>query len=129
MLDKLLNTLAKLANGWAILPLVGAFVLLDNVIASPAEARIRSLAGGPIEQLDLNPSYTPEAAYSIISAYGNQGRRLYALKTLTIDTIRPLIFALLFSLLITLQPVEKGSKMKRFLGKNVLKKGYFGADG
>ena len=101
MINKLLKTLAKLANGWVILLLIGAFVLLDNIIAAPVDARMQALAGGPIEQLDLMPAYTPETAYSIISAYGDQGRQFYALTTLTIDTIRPLIFALLFSSLIT----------------------------
>ncbi|MGD8997368.1 MAG: hypothetical protein PVH80_04620 [Anaerolineae bacterium] len=62
--------------------------------------RIQTLSGG-VGELDRLIVYTPDEAYDMIAAYGQQGRQYYATIALTLDTVFPLLLALTFSLILT----------------------------
>ena len=52
--------------------------------------------------LDLEFSYSPETAYSMIESYGEEGRSRYAISAMTVDVAYPLVYTLLFMVWITL---------------------------
>ncbi len=59
---------------------------------------IRASGGGSL--FDVKPSFSPEATYERLSAYGERGRKNYAFRNLTIDVILPLsVFPFLFLLM------------------------------
>ncbi len=89
-----------MATGRRILILLAIFAVYSLAIMGPAYRRIERLSGG-IGALDFLIAYTPEQAYSMITAYGHQGRQYYATIALTLDTIFPLASALLFGLVLT----------------------------
>jgi len=52
--------------------------------------------------LDLKFSYSPETAYEIIEAYGEEGRVSYARGAMTVDVAYPIVYTLMFMVWITL---------------------------
>jgi len=71
-----------------------------GLILPAASARIEPWAGDA-GALDLLFFYTPDKAYSLISAYGEPGRGFYRNFELTIDILYPVVYALFLSLLIS----------------------------
>lgn len=99
----MLNTISKKLIHWATsrnLIIVSTFFILMNIFIMPViEARVQDTSGGA-GTLDLLFSYNPDQAYAMISAYGESGRNFYAISALTADLIYPVVYALLFSLLL-----------------------------
>ncbi len=92
--------LKRLATVQNILLLLAVFLIYNLALMQPLYARIEDYSGG-VGALDMRFSYTPEQAYRMIAAYGEEGRRYYATIALTLDTIFPLLVALLFGLAFT----------------------------
>lgn len=100
LLDKISDTLIDLATVPRILLLLAVFVVYNVAAMGPAYRRIETLSGG-VGAIDFLIIYSPEKAYDMIAAYGQQGRRYYATITLTLDTVFPILLALVFSLALT----------------------------
>ncbi|MBI5942763.1 MAG: hypothetical protein HY864_00200 [Chloroflexi bacterium] len=96
MLIKLSDTLKKYAKGWLVLILF----LLDAVFMGYVMPSIGTTmnSSGPIDLLFF---YTPQTAYEMVAAYGEQVREAYRITELTVDIIYPIVYTLFFSLLIT----------------------------
>lgn len=92
--------LKRLATARNIIMLLVAFLIYNLALMQPMYARIETYSGG-VGAIDMLFSYTPERAYEMITAYGEQGRRYYATIALTLDTVFPLLIALLLGLLLT----------------------------
>lgn len=52
--------------------------------------------------LDLKFSYSPETAYEMIEAYGEEGRASYARAAMTVDVAYPIVYTLMFMVWLTL---------------------------
>jgi hypothetical protein len=100
LLDTVADTLIRLAIGTRILLLMAIFAVYNVAAMVPAYRRIETLSGG-VGALDLLIIYSPERAYDMIAAYGQQGRSYYATVALTLDTVFPVLLALVFSLVLT----------------------------
>jgi len=100
MLTRLSNLLHKYAKGWLILILFLLDGLFMSVVMPGLKARMDNFAPdvGPIDLLFF---YTPEKAYQMVAAYGEQGRAVYRIGELTVDIIYPIVYTLFFSLFIT----------------------------
>jgi hypothetical protein len=98
-LDRFSKTLVKLGTSRNITILLLVLVAFSLAILGPIYNRIETLSGG-VGALDLLIVYTPDKAYDMISAYGQQGRQYYATIALTLDTIFPPLLALTFSLIL-----------------------------
>ena len=90
------DLLRKYAVGWLILLLLAGEIYF-NAVVLPNQARILGETG----PIDLQFFYTPETAYSMIEAYGPEVRLQYRTFALTGDILYPIVYTLLFSLVIS----------------------------
>ena len=100
MIKILLDKFSKWATGKKIFILLAIFIVFNVLVWPRTVARIEALSGG-VSPLDLQFSYSPEKAYHMIDAYGEEGREFYMLIDITADLIYPLSTSLLFALLLT----------------------------
>lgn len=100
MLTRLYEALEKYANNWLILLLLAGELLFNVVILPAQQARLEAASGG-VGPIDLLFFYTPAKVYSMVAAYGDAGRASYRTFELTGDLLYPIVYTLLFSLLIT----------------------------
>ena len=100
MLTRISDTLRKYAKGWLILILFLLDGLFMGVVMPGLSARMDNYAPG-VGPIDLLFFYTPEKAYQMVAAYGEQGRAVYRTGELTLDIIYPIVYTLFFSLFIT----------------------------
>ena len=98
-IDRLLSPLLRSVSGRTILILVAVLALFSLAVVRPLYDRIETFSGG-IGAIDALIVYTPERAYEMIAAYGQQGRQYYATIALTVDTAFPFLLALTFSLIL-----------------------------
>lgn len=111
MLSRLSGEVHSWARGWRILALFAAFV----VFAAVTLPLLRDAPGGGIVSLDAQFFYTPEEAFSTVASYGDAGRfwiRIY----LTWDIVNPVLYTLVFSLLISWlfqRSFEPGSNLQK----------------
>ena len=96
MLSKLSSLLHSWARGWLILALVAAFVIFE-VITLP---RLQATPAGNIVSLDAQLFYTPEQAFATVAAYG-EARHFWIPIYLTWDVVNPVLYTLIFGLLIS----------------------------
>lgn len=99
MPDRLIARLSQWATRRNVLLLLAVYLLIVAVILPAAQTRIEAASGG-VGPLDLVPYYGADQAYSMIEAYGPEGRPFYLLIELTVDIIYPVIYSLFFSLTI-----------------------------
>ena len=100
MIKTLSGTLNKYAKGRIILVFLALMLLFAMVIVPTIQGKIEASSGG-VSLIDLQFSYTPEKAYSMIASYGDEGRALYRTFALTGDVIYPVVYSILFSLIIS----------------------------
>ena len=100
MLSRISETLRKNSKGRLIFLLLCGEIIFNALILPQQESKIKSVSGG-VGPIDLQFFYTPEKVYSMIAAYGETGRESYRIFELTGDIIYPIVYTLLFSLLIT----------------------------
>lgn len=100
MIDRLSTELDKRANGKSILAASLLYLLIVIGILPKAEALLKSESGG-FGPIDLKFGYTPEEAYRMVEAYGERGRKRYAIIELTVDLLYPLVYATLLALVMT----------------------------
>ena len=100
MITTLSNTLKKYAEGRIILVFLALMLLFGMFIVPTIGSKLEASSGGA-GPIDLLFSYTPEKAYSMIESYGDEGRALYRTFAMTGDVIYPVVYSILFSLIIT----------------------------
>jgi hypothetical protein len=76
----------------------------------------KRLSGGGV-LLDVKPSFSEEAIYQRLSGYGEQGRKNYAFRNLTVDVVLPLAVLPAFFLLMlhALEGSSIGRGLRAFL--------------
>jgi hypothetical protein len=98
--------LGELIERWANFKTLLLIILLAlpfNIIFFPwRNSRLSDLSGVTEPFLDARFTYTPSTLNALFAAYGQSGRRLYALSEVTIDLIYPILYTLFLSLLISL---------------------------
>jgi hypothetical protein len=116
MPELLFARLQMLASRRLMAVLLVLFLVLFLVIFPMVSAQLALFSGG-LHMIDMETGYTPEQAYQMIAAYGEQGRSLYITTALTADVLYPLDYSLLFALLIVTTFLEAfpGGRMVRNL--------------
>jgi hypothetical protein len=99
MLSGLSQWLEKNARGWLVLVFLALEIFFNVVILPNQQAKLMAVSGGT-GPIDLQFFYTPEKVYSMVASYGDEGRASYRIFELTGDIIYPIVYTLLFSLLI-----------------------------
>lgn len=111
MISKISSLFSSWAKGWLILALFMAFVIWI-AITLPA---LQASPGGGIESLDARVFYTPDEAFSTVGSYGEASgfwTRIY----LTWDLVNPILYTLIFGLLISWlfqRSFRPGSKLQK----------------
>lgn len=95
-MQRISDLFVKNARGWLILLLLAAVIFLNAVVFADMSAVLGET--GPI---DLQFFYTPERVYGMVEAYGPEVRIQYRTFALTADVIYPVVYTLLFGLLIS----------------------------
>ena len=96
MLTKLSARFHTWARAWLILALLAAFAVYVYVTLP----LLQDAPGGWIESLDAQLPYTPKEAFRTVASYGDAApfwMRIY----LTWDVVNPILYTLVFSLLIS----------------------------
>ena len=92
--------LSKTSNWKFIVPLFLLFALFSFYLFPHYQSRMTEAAGEPVAGLDTRFSYTTEEVQRDFDALGPAGRDLYGFVVGTIDMIYPLIYGLLFVLVL-----------------------------
>ncbi|HKK73762.1 MAG TPA: hypothetical protein VJ953_01710 [Saprospiraceae bacterium] len=95
-----MNTLKKLASWKVILPLFLLYLLLALVLFPRYQNQINAAAGQEIIPLDLRITYTPADVQETYSLIGAEGRAIKQAMYRGLDMVYPLVYGLLFTLLI-----------------------------
>lgn len=96
MLTRISNRLDRWANGWVVVALVAVFVAFE-AITLPL---LQRSPGGDIVSLDARFFYTPQEAFSTIGAYAD-ARSFWIGVYLTWDVVNPILYTLMFGLLMS----------------------------
>lgn len=99
MLSKFLN---QIANWRVLLILLVLDGLCVGYLLPRAEHRINALAGKAIGPIDLTFGINPERTLRMVADYGPAGRAYYATVEMTLDIAYPLIYSLLFAVVLTM---------------------------
>jgi hypothetical protein len=84
-----------MARGWVVLLFLALFILTTSVVF-PFFANLLDVPEQGVEPIDTQFTYSPARLYEIMAAYGEDGRRGYALSHLTADVIFPLVYSFFF---------------------------------
>jgi hypothetical protein len=96
MLARISTLFHSWAKGWLVLVIFVAFVIFI-AITLPI---LQSSPGGSIKSLDARIFYMPEEAFSTVSSYG-EASGFWVRTYLTWDLVNPILYTLIFSLLIS----------------------------
>ena len=101
-----MNTLAlflnRIASWKSLVLLLILYVSFPAYFLKNAEETINQKAGKIVGPIDLTMGYNPERTLQMVSAYGNDARDYYASVEMTVDILYPLVYALLFGVILTL---------------------------
>ena len=100
MLNRLQHMIQRLANGRAILILLGTTIALRVIMGLPNDPfglnpHLARLGGAEI--LDMQIGYTPDDAYTLLEGLGPEGRQAYTMMLSTGDMLFPIAYSLLFA--------------------------------
>lgn len=100
MLERFGQLQYRFANWRVILAVLAVFMVYQAAILPYVSGKLNDYSNHA-GVIDLLFAYTPEKLYSILDAYGQDGRSFYIAYSAIGDTVYPIIFTMLFSLLTT----------------------------
>lgn len=77
---------------------IGIFLFLANLVCIVGFNWRRNQL--KLESPDAKQTYSPDELYAFLAGIGESGRRLYALTQVTLDVIYPVVYCLLFAVLL-----------------------------
>ena len=95
-----METLAKFSNWKTLLPLFLIFALFSFYIFPQYQYRMTEAANGPVAPLDTRFSYTVEEARGAFDKLGAAGREVYREVVSRVDMVYPIVYGLLFMLVL-----------------------------
>ncbi|GAB3643744.1 hypothetical protein [Spirosoma arcticum] len=96
------NLLDRIANWRVLIFLLALYGLFAGYLLPQAEQRMNALAGKALGPIDLTFGINPERTLRMVADYGPAGRAYYATTEMTLDVAYPLIYSLLFAVLLTM---------------------------
>ena len=99
MITSLSNLAHRYASGRNILIFFVVQMLISAVLLPYMQTKFDPL--GVLGVLDLKFGFTPDEAYNMLSAYGEEGRKVYFLIEACIDIIYPIIYTITNLLLLS----------------------------
>ena len=101
MMYKLSTFIERLAS-WKIFTIfLALYIFFVSYILKNAENKINELAGKKIGVIDLTFGFDPNRTLSMVSEYGDSARAYYAKVEMTADVAYPIIYAVLFGIILS----------------------------
>jgi hypothetical protein len=94
--------LNRMANWKTLVFLLVVYVSFPAYWLKNAEATINKLAGKPVGPIDLTFGFNPTRTLRMVADYGPAARAYYAQTECTVDVAYPLVYSLLFAVILTL---------------------------
>lgn len=88
------------SDGKYVLILLIVYLIFPLLIFPLSGDYQQQQSGTTAPPLDLAFGFSPGEAFNRVEAYGNTGRKLYAISAMTIDVAYPVIYSIFFSILI-----------------------------
>lgn len=101
-MTRLANFLDRVANWKMLILLLALYISFPAYWLKNAESTINQLAGKAIGPIDLTIGFNPGRTLRMVADYGPKARAYYAQTELTVDVAYPLIYSLLFAVILTL---------------------------
>lgn len=101
-MSSLIRTLDRFATWKSFLILMALYVSFPAYWLKNAEVTINQLAGKTIGPVDLTMGFNPARTRAMIADYGPAARAYYTRVELTVDVAYPIVYALLFAVILTL---------------------------
>lgn len=92
----------RIANWKSLVFLLAIYVSFPAYWLTNAEATINRLAGKPIGPIDLTVGFNPGRTLQMVADYGPQARAYYTHVELTVDIMYPVVYSLLFAVILAL---------------------------
>ncbi len=92
------TTLHTRANGRSILLLLALMVLFAALIVPFAQRKLLGYSHG-VDLIDLMLTYTPDTVYSMLAAYGEDGRSFYRAFAMSADLVYPVVYSTFLGLI------------------------------
>jgi hypothetical protein len=104
--QKTMKTLSQFLNRIANIKLLIFLFLIYAIFPAfflkNAEEKINQLAGKKIGVIDLTLGFNPQKTLQMVADYGDEARAYYAQTEMTTDVIYPIVYALLFGVILSL---------------------------
>ena len=102
MIEKIVDGFRTIASLKSFLIGLGVYLLFGAYIMPQGAKKYQEISGKKVEILDLQYSYAPEKARTIINSYGADGRAFAIKFGLLADTLYPLVYTFLFIIILAL---------------------------
>ncbi|GAB2781982.1 hypothetical protein GCM10027275_27220 [Rhabdobacter roseus] len=102
----------RIATWKILIPLLALYISFPAYWLKNAEATINRLAGKPLGPIDLTFGFDPARTLRMVADYGPAARAYYTLIELTTDLVYPIVYSLLWAVVLTL--LFRGKAYKPF---------------
>jgi hypothetical protein len=92
----------RIANGKLLILLFLIYAIFSGYILKNAEEKINQLAGKTVGVIDLTFGFNPQKTLQMVADYGDAAREYYAKTEMTTDVLYPIVYTLLFCIILTL---------------------------
>jgi hypothetical protein len=109
-MKRLSQFLDRIANSKLLIFLFIIYTIFPAYFLKNAEEEINQLAGKKIGVIDLTIGFNPQKTLQMVADYGDEARAYYAQTEMTTDVIYPIVYALLFGVILSLLYRDKAYK-------------------
>jgi len=102
MKTTLIKFIAGIANWKTLLLFLALYIFFSGYILKNAELKIDELAGKQVGVIDLTFGFHPQKTLDMVASYGDAARDYYSKIEMTADLAYPIVYAFLFSIILTL---------------------------
>jgi len=114
-MKKLSDLLDRFSNWKTLIITLAIYMVFNLVLLKNAESKINELAQKTVGVIDLTFGFNPQRTLAMVAEYGDAGRAYYANTEMTTDVVYPIVYTLLFCIILTLLFRNKSYKPYAFI--------------
>lgn len=101
-MKKLSDFLNRISNWKTLIITLAIYMAFNLVLLKNAESKINELAQRTVGVIDLTFGFNPHKTLQMVANYGDSAREYYANTEMTTDVLYPIVYTLLFCIILTL---------------------------
>jgi hypothetical protein len=101
-MKKLSDFLNRISNWKTLIITLAIYMIFNLVLLKNAESKINELAQKTVGVIDLTFGFNQQKTLQMVADYGNVAREYYANTEMTTDVFYPIVYTLLFCIILTL---------------------------